>query len=390
MERIAALDSMRGIAAVIIIIYHSITVYPQIFQVLDGAGRNAFEGGGLTVFLLTTLPPSLLWSGREAVLFFFALSGFVLTLPFMTQRPPRYVSFLLQRFVRLLPPCVFTVLVIVALMSVLPAGTKNDTPMTVLDYCWFEAPDLWMVLKQAFLIGDFYSLNPVLWTLHYEWHASIVFPLLVLLTAAGTRLTLAVMLLGTAVAYAELRLTGRTGYAMTLYYLPYFALGSLLARHRAEVRAWVARLSDGQRIGLWVGCYILLKFRWLVPAPAVVDDLVNGAGAALLIALVISSPAMQALLMRGPLPWLGKVSFSLYLVHLPVILILVSHMPAEVPLPVTLLLAATLSFALAALMFRTVELPCIQLSRRIAKAVARPASEADQQPGEDRTLIQRA
>nr|WP_280865239.1 acyltransferase [Falsiroseomonas frigidaquae] len=375
-ERIAALDSMRGIAAIIIIVYHCITVYPGIFHVLDGYGRNAFDGGGLSVFLLTTLPPSLLWSGREAVLFFFTLSGFVLTLPFLTTRPPNYVPFLMQRMVRLLPPCIFIVLLIAALLPIIPVGARNATPMTILDYCWFEAPNLWMVLRQALLFGDFYSLNPVLWTLHYEWHASIVFPLLVAVTALGTRVAVPLFLIGAAIAYGELRLTGATGYAMTLYYLPYFAFGSLLARHRAAIRAWIGGLSGGARLGLWVGCYILLKFRWLAPAPAVLDDLVNGAGAALLIALVISSATAQAWLMRGPLPWFGKVSFSLYLVHVPVILLMVELMPAVVPLPVTLLAAALLSLGLAQVMFRTVELPCIQLSRRIAKALARPVQPA--------------
>jgi peptidoglycan/LPS O-acetylase OafA/YrhL len=157
---------------------------------------------------------------------------------------------------------------------------------------------------------------------------------------------------------------------MTLYYLPYFVFGALLARYRMALKEWAATLPRWAGLGLWLLAYVLLKFRWLAPAPSVIFDLANGAGAALVIALVFVSPAAQALLMRRPLTWLGDISYSLYLVHVPVIVVIVRAMPETLPLPAKLMLAPAVSLALATLLFRIVERPSIQLGNLLASRLA--------------------
>ena len=122
--RIAALDSLRGIAALSVVIYHCLLVYPEAFAVLGGQGRNFLRGGGLEVLLLTATPPSLLWSGREAVLLFFVLSGFVLVLPFLSPHPPAALPFLARRSCRLMLPCAAVVLGVAALLPLVGAAPE--------------------------------------------------------------------------------------------------------------------------------------------------------------------------------------------------------------------------------------------------------------------------
>lgn len=368
-----SLDALRGVAAFAVVIYHCLLFFPWLFDILEGLGKNAYTLGDHSVFLLTALPPSLLWSGREAVLLFFVLSGFVLALPFLSARPPSYLPFLARRCCRLFLPCIAIVLVALLLQLLLGRPSRPDLAGTFNDLCWQESPTPLLVLRHLLLIGDYYSLNVPIWTLHFEWQAALLFPFIVWLSARGPFLAVGVALAGAVGAYllrAWLGATGQlnafTALPQFLYFMPYFLFGVLLARHRAALSPAIARLPRWRRLGLWLLCFVLLKLRWLVPAPSLLDDLACGAGAAMLIALIINSPAAQSCLMRGPLPWLGRVSFSLYLVHMPVILAALALLPQALPIGVALAVGVVASFGAAAVLFHLVERPSIVLGRECA------------------------
>ena len=118
----------RGLAAFAVVIYHCLMVFPRLAPTLGGAGIpfHAPDGGGLPVLLLTASPPSLLWSGREAVLLFFVLSGFVLALPFLSDRRPSYLPFAAKRFCRLILPSAAVVLPVAALVPILAPTERPD------------------------------------------------------------------------------------------------------------------------------------------------------------------------------------------------------------------------------------------------------------------------
>jgi peptidoglycan/LPS O-acetylase OafA/YrhL len=113
-----------------------------------------------------------------------------------------------------------------------------------------------------------------------------------------------------------------------------------------------------------------LTFRWLVPADALVCDLANGAGAALLLALLLGADRVRRMLEAAPLVGLGAMSYSLYLVHVPVLLTLLHLMPST-PAWVASVVAPAVSVAAAALLYRLVERPSIRLGRQAAEWVGR-------------------
>ncbi len=94
----------------------------------------------------------------------------------------------------------------------------------------------------------------------------------------------------------------------------------------------------------------------------------SGVGAAGLIVVAIGSPFARRLLEARPVLWLGKVSFSLYLVHAPILATLAFSFGDErwwlvgiVGVPLSLLIAAGF--------FQLVERPSHGLARRVGRGV---------------------
>jgi peptidoglycan/LPS O-acetylase OafA/YrhL len=75
---------------------------------------------------------------------------------------------------------------------------------------------------------------------------------------------------------------------------------------------------------------------------------------------------LDAALSHGFANWLGKISYSLYLVHLLVLLTLVHLFFGKMPLPYILLSTVLLSALLAELTHRAIEKPSMDLGRRLA------------------------
>jgi peptidoglycan/LPS O-acetylase OafA/YrhL len=102
---------------------------------------------------------------------------------------------------------------------------------------------------------------------------------------------------------------------------------------------------------------------------------------AVLIAHMLSGRGRIAvtILEFGPLVWIGRISYSLYLVHGP---IMVSCMAAGLGWrhPVNTLLVAGLSFAAAIVSHYAVERPCLRLKHRFEPSRAEPDVQAPALP----------
>ena len=69
----------------------------------------------------------------------------------------------------------------------------------------------------------------------------------------------------------------------------------------------------------------------------------------------------------APLVYVGRISYGLYLYHLPVYFLVERHLP-HLPFPARLGLKLALSLGLAALSFRLIERPCLRLKARFEAA----------------------
>ena len=107
---------------------------------------------------------------------------------------------------------------------------------------------------------------------------------------------------------------------------------------------------------------------------AIFSDYIIGVGALGLIALARAVQKFQTVLNHAIPVWLGRISYSLYLVHLPVLFVASQMIGATWPRPLTSILVVALSLAIAELTARFIEFPAIMLGKRLVAVVSKPAA----------------
>ncbi|MGO4593558.1 acyltransferase family protein [Leifsonia sp. 2TAF2] len=379
-QRYASLDGLRGVASLVVIGYHALLVVPAISALyVDKVNPAAFS---LEWWLFHT-PLRLLFAGHEAVLVFFVLSGFVLTLPFL-KRPPTGRSTLAyygRRIVRLYVP----VWASVALAFGLAVAVPRDPSMGG----WMgthHAPTLSSTWHDLTLLFGTSNLNSPLWSLTWEVWFSLLMPVMFLLiraTRAARWWWAAIPLLMVISAVARFdafrhALPAAWITADLLQYLPVFAIGMLLAFNRDRLTATASRIRTWWPI---VAGALLLTVSPTVIAPngygplQAFAYLLSLTGVAAIVVLAFASPVQRPLEAR-PVQWAGTRSFSIYLVHEPILVaaaLLVGAngwwwlLIAAALIPVILLTAEVFH--------RFVERPSITLSRKVGRAIEarRPA-----------------
>ena len=183
--RVRVLDSLRGLAALMVVLYHAWQTLP--------AGPLA---DGIRQGLLFT-PFKAAVGARPAVILFFVLSGYVLALA-LARGPGLGMSwggFVLRRICRIWLPFAASILLSAGLWwAMRPAALDGVHPWFNADP-WSALPDAEALWRHLAMLGDTHSahLNVVMWSLTYELRISLVFPLLLL---AVRRLPLRVLLPG--------------------------------------------------------------------------------------------------------------------------------------------------------------------------------------------------
>jgi peptidoglycan/LPS O-acetylase OafA/YrhL len=218
-------------------------------------------------------------------------------------------------------------------------------------------------------------LDIPVWSLTHELRISLIVPVLVFAQrrhslettiAAFALLGIVAFLFGSMWQNIE-PLYGKTSqgsFEVTAYYVWFFCLGIATALHRDAVLAFAAR----HRVALGILCLAFLSGRW---PSQMVTDVSYGLGAMLLMWLVMVSPLVSRLMMTPVLQWLGRISYSLYLTHLIVLLTMYytvrGLMPPQI---ISLFLGVPIALVVAHLFTRFVDAPSIRLSRQVARRIS--------------------
>ena len=381
-ERYHSLDSLRGLAALSVVFHHCLIAFPAFQAALDGTDAALPAG----VRLLTAFPLHLLWAGHEAVILFFVLSGFVLSVPYLERCPTGFAPYAVKRFCRIYPPY----LAVVALSALLiPALSGYGEPRLSpwFNEMWSHPVTLQDAVVLVFMLGGKANHNVVTssWSLVHEMRLSLLYPfMMAAFLRLGWKASLALALLLSPAAYVvslwfsaqvprhALAFLPAT-LCLTLYYGAFFLAGAALAQHRRMLSKRVKEAGGGARRILLALALCLYGSTWLFGfghrLGEGVRDGVIAAGAALLIALALGQePGRQGAGLHHPLLLrLGRISYSLYLIHPVVLLATVYLLRDRLPLPAAVALVPPLSLVAAALLHRWVEAPSMALGRRFAR-----------------------
>jgi peptidoglycan/LPS O-acetylase OafA/YrhL len=154
------LDALRGIAAFLVLLQHAriMGLDPRPFD------TPLLEQGAH--MLMHFSPLRVLEFGRGAVLFFFVLSGYVLTRALLRSGSPGLLAFAAQRTIRLAVPVFASVLLSAALYALVadPVLLAAELRGRTLDI-WQAAPGVGDILRESALLltaDDPVKLNPIL------------------------------------------------------------------------------------------------------------------------------------------------------------------------------------------------------------------------------------
>jgi peptidoglycan/LPS O-acetylase OafA/YrhL len=363
------LDGIRAMAALWVVLSH-LWIIP--------CGMNARDSwlGRVTNWTLYS---------HFAVDVFIVLSGFCLILPVARSGGLRegVISFFRRRARRILPPFYAALFFSLSIFLVVQALSHQALQISL--------PAL---LANVFLVQDVLPsqniFNGPFWSIAVEWRIYFLFPLMVAaLPRCGRRgVLLLSALAGGAATVALLRWQPEMFLACPWYLLLFAAglcAGSLSAeRPRRGEKAWcqlvgllslagLAALVDMHPITALGGS----DFGSFLP----VIDAVAGVGTAAALLLISRSPQRFPLLSWRPLVTLGGFAYSLYLVHMPCLLLLNALVTAFLPAwhdplhrVLALALALPLVIGLARLFFLACERPFIKRRKEGAAGGARLAA----------------
>lgn len=321
------LDGVRGLAAISVIFSHVFLLYYS--EVHYGLADSVPSALAMSIF---NSPFTFFYRGGAAVLLFFLLSGYVLCSACIKKAPlnNNYVPMAAsKRYLRLGLPVATAVLIgylgiVFNAFPSAPAGINNflDFPDQQLGF----AQMLRSALFGSMLFGDG-NFDYVLWTISVEFYGSLLVFAVFALTRKNRMFSI---MFCTALACFLLFLPK----AYSLYSLFFF--GAALAYIDFTT---VRRLSTQQLALLAVpllltGCYLVgfyetsASYRWLEPLTVLYQSLAPRAdpsviypalGALCILVSILAGAGRHSASEPGSgaklLAWVGKLSFSVYLLH---------------------------------------------------------------------------
>ena len=384
-KRYHQLDSLRGIAALTVVFSH----YSQI----------------TLTHWMQHVPWRIATDGHSAVILFFTLSGFALTLQISGERKPGFTEFAVKRVCRIYIPYLIAVFAAYIAYCVFYRSDLSWTGEWV-NQAWHAGIDRQDLLKHLFFLIPFSNstLDPVLWSLVYEMRISLLFPILVIAVFSMPLWLSVALSAGLSLAafgyYHHLHRTLMDAsiqgeWIPTIHYMSMFVLGILLARYRHVIASKLSEYSPRLLFIALMICVVAYGLMGAVNRHIVSNDVLRSfaddwfilPAVTGILVLALSLRPFASLLAARPLVFLGEISFSLYLLHC-IVLMSVLHYFGESYQRMSLLIAAVLILPVSIAGYYAVEKPSIRLGRYLTGRKRDSRASSDIRPIEKNTSEQ--
>ncbi len=339
--RIEFLDSARGLAAMSVLVLHTVLMYNWRI--------NHFSPKMLILL-------QIIFNGIDAVSFFFVLSGFVLTASIIKlQGNFDYLNYIVRRVLRIYP----------LYFCVVAAG-----------YLMYGDGKFFILIQELIIGSGTHQFIEPGWTMGAEIFISLIMPVFVL--TLSQRYMPYILLVISLFAYN--------------YISPFafhFLLGMIVFQlyRSGQVFPWLMRPASLIIVlPLLFACYSmhhLVKFSQSVShLISIMEDMLgiahgnllftlSGGASAVMILIMLRSGTIQKLLNHSILAFIGRISFSIYLVHwlvlkeFPVSLLLKVCAPGALCVITLVVSISLLTIGISYFTYRFIELPFIRLAKII-------------------------
>ncbi len=362
MKRYYELDSLRGLAALTVVFCHCANIPCAVMSGYFGK-------------IIHYTPLGILIAGHEAVMLFFVLSGYVLVLPFI-RGPVPYPQFAVKRICRIYVPY-FTSLVLSVIGCAIFYRSGGIPELGMWFNLTWTMPLTLVSLIQHFILiagGIDAHYNTAMWSLSPEMRMSLIFPL-VAAVACRFRFRSAVLFVLFLQVMIFRGIIPQIGdLTRTLNYGTLFIVGALAAKYTPEITRLLGSLHLLARyLFLGIGLLLYTSNFWILkelPFRELIIIWAQCVGSLIFITCALAFGRVSAVLLWKPIHFLGKISYSLYLLHGTVLFALVHLLYGHIPMLLIWALTVIVSIMLAALSYYTVEKPSIALGYRMADAIS--------------------
>jgi peptidoglycan/LPS O-acetylase OafA/YrhL len=175
--KITSLDVLRGLACFAVLLHHVFMINPFFLN----SYQSTLLFDSFFMNLLTFTPLKFIWDGHAAVILFFVLSGFVLSISFFKNDSISYKKYFIKRICRIYFPYVFLIL-IGSLGSNYFQNYERLLKFTdVINSQWINNVSLGTFFNYIFFLdNNIVYLSNSIWSLPVELKVSLVLPFVII------------------------------------------------------------------------------------------------------------------------------------------------------------------------------------------------------------------
>lgn len=297
-KNLQLIQMLRGIASILVVLYHITVNFSETFN--QSFFFNIFDFGG---------------SGVDV---FFVLSGFIIAYANkdLVAQPTKTVTFLKRRFIRIFPIYWIIITVFLLIQLALPLYYKTHFELSTFNF-----------FSTYLLLPNHIMINGVSWSLTNELFFYLLFTLAILIPVKkySLYLLLAYFVLLLVVAIAGLNLTGGNDYIGLLFFPMNieFLLGVFIVLIVDKIsKRWVWPLLVAG-IGLFLtGAYLFdhgINIISNQSSQVLYRVVLFGFPSFLVILALVKMEINDTIQVKKIFLYLGDASYSIYLIHLPLV-----------------------------------------------------------------------
>lgn len=308
------LDSLRGLAAISVVLSHFILAY-----------RIDLENK-----YINYSPLHFFYDGFSAVTFFFILSGYVLTLSLNSQSEVSIGIFYIKRFFRIMPIYLLTFFVSYLCYNYYAIILTQPISSDWINDFWDKPLSIENLLKQIYFVRPLNDaeLVPQNWSLKIEMMFSFFMPFLYFIFK---RTNIKIFFLFNLLLYLVFSVP---------IFIFHFSLGIILAMNQKIILNKFNAIKSKFKIILILIIITLYTYRYTIPmyyyyflrkhSPILNNEdliwILTGLGAFCSLLYCMTSSRLRSILEFKVLLFIGKISYAIYLTHFLLLIFLVPRL----------------------------------------------------------------